>query len=330
MTRFLPLLFTIGVIGSACSDFGGGPELDTNFEIPRTEAFPERLSSYGLYQGNMAELVPAQGVHLYDISSALFTDYARKQRLIKLPEGQRAAVLGGRVAEYPDGTIVAKTFSYWDDFRDASLGHRVIETRVMVKTAGVWNVATYIWDEAQTDATLSLEDVATTVRWIDEDGVSRSTLYEIPGEVACVTCHQRAGDVALLGLIPRNLNRPVSRGGQQVAQLEHLQELGVFGGVGDVEVGAMVDFNDTSRSLESRARAYLDVNCSHCHSPDAWGRSAREGFDFRYEVALGESGIAEDSAEIAEALADGEMPFVGTTVLDDEGIALVLEYLDSL
>ena len=162
MTRFLPLLCTIGVIGSACSDFGGGPELDTNFELPRTEAFPERLSSYGLYQGNMAERVPAQGVHLYDISSALFTDYARKQRLIK------------------------------------------------------------------------------------------------------------------------------------------------------------------------RARAYLDVNCSHCHSPDAWGRSAREGFDFRYEVALGESGIAEDSAEIAEALADGEMPFVGTTVPDDEGIALVLEYLDSL
>ena len=316
---------------TACSGGGGWDELDTDFDIPRTEPFADNLSSYNLYEEeNMGGLAPAEGVYVYEISSELFTDYAKKQRLIKLPDGQSATILDERRVEYPDGTIVAKTFFYLDDFRDASKGQRVIETRLLVKAAGVWNVATYIWNDEQTDATLSLKGATTKVNWISETGDARSTDYEIPGEVACVTCHQNAGAVSLIGPSPRNLNRVVVRDEQQIDQLTYLQSNAVFEQTDPLTTRSIVNYNDTSSVLEDRARAYLDANCSHCHSPDAWDKAARKGLDLRYETSLDESGILEKRRELKRQITRGWMPFVGTTMLHEEGIELLLVYLDTL
>lgn len=325
------LLLALALILTACNgDRRDGFQLDDDFPIPRTEAFPSQLSAYGLYQGAMVELQPAPGVHVYEIPSELFTDYAKKQRLLKLPEGQSATVQSGRLAEYPDGTVVAKTFYYPVDYRDASLGQRVIETRLLVKTEGTWNVATYIWNDEHTDAELALEGATTTVDWIAPDGRARSTEYEVPGEVACVTCHQSSASVALIGLTPRNLNREVMREGQQVNQLEHLQAQQVVAGGSPADIETIIDYRDSAHSLEQRARAYLDANCSHCHSPGAWEESASQDLDLRYETSLADSGLLDEPDAIARLLRQGEMPYVGTTVLHDEGIALILEYLDSL
>lgn len=247
--RFL-LLVTLCLILSCTDD--DRDALDIEFAIPRTEAFADKLSAYGLYQGDMAALKPAEDVHLYEISSTLFTDYAKKQRLLKLPSGQRAIVFNGNTASYPDGTMVAKTFMYPKDFRDASLGRRIIETRLMIKAQGIWNVATYIWDETQTDAELSLEGASTSVTWVDDDGQKRSTTYEIPGEVACVTCHQDLGDVALLGLTPRDLNRSVDRNAQQINQLTYLASRKVFETIDPSSVSTVIDYTDSSQSQERR------------------------------------------------------------------------------
>lgn len=41
---------------------GGGPDpYDLDFDIPRTEAFADRLSAYGLLEDPAASLVPAAG-----------------------------------------------------------------------------------------------------------------------------------------------------------------------------------------------------------------------------------------------------------------------------
>lgn len=316
---------------TACFERGDGEGLDTDFDIPRTESFASNLSSYKLYEdGDMGGITPAEGVHVYEISSELFTDYAKKQRLIKLPDGQSATILDDRRAEYPEGTVIAKTFFYLDDFRDPSRGKRVIETRLLVKTAGVWNVATYIWNDEQTDATLSLNGVTTKVNWISETGEVRSTDYEVPGEVACVTCHQNAGAVSLIGPSPRNLNRAVVRDEQELDQLTYLQSRAVFEQADPLTTRTMVDYKDPSHTLEDRARAYLDANCSHCHAPDAWDRSAKQGLDLRYETSLVKSGILKKRDKIERQMTNGEMPFVGTTLLHDEGVALVLDYLARL
>lgn len=325
LTLFLPLTLV------ACSDYDGiDKTLDVNFTIPRTENFAATLSSYGLYDGNMAELKPATGVHLYEISSKLFTDYAKKQRLVKLPEGQSAKLLNDRSADYPDGTIVAKTFWYPKDFRDLSLGHHVIETRLMIKAQGTWNVATYIWNDAQTEAELSTKGATTNITWITETGETRSTKYEIPDEVACVTCHQNKKSVSLLGLTPRNLNRNVTRADASINQLAYLQAQGVFEQSETSTIKTIIDYTDTSLTLEERARAYLDVNCAHCHQPNAWQRAAEQELDLRYETSLSKSGIINKSEDIDRLLSNGEMPLVGTTVLDKEGVALTLDYLKSL
>lgn len=327
------LLATLPLALAACPgwDGDGARELDTEFDIPRAEPFPEKLSAYGLYAGDMSALEPATGVHLYEIPSKLFTDHARKQRLVRVPGGQAAEVRADQAdADYPDGAVVAKTFYYPDDFGDPDAGRRIIETRLLVKTQGVWNVATYIWDDDQADATLSLTGATTQVTWVDADGVAHTIDYEIPGEVACVTCHQSSGSVALLGLTMRNLNRPVWRGEQEVDQLTYLQGQGVFDAVDPAATDTIVDFTDTSRGLEERARAYLDTNCAHCHSPGAWRASERVDLDLRYRSTLGESGILAARDELERVLSEGRMPYVGTTVIDDDGVALVLEYLERL
>ncbi|WP_207531982.1 hypothetical protein [Desertivirga arenae] len=54
-----------------------------------SSSFPTSLKEYGLFDGPIDRLQPAVNVFSYQLSSALFTDYAEKQRLIRLPRGKR-------------------------------------------------------------------------------------------------------------------------------------------------------------------------------------------------------------------------------------------------
>ncbi len=326
-TSLRSILSAVAVGGAAC---GGGLDLDDDFDIPRTEDFAANLSAYGLYAGVPSDLVPAAGVARYELSSPLFTDYALKQRLLKLPEGEAMQIGPGPNPELPEGTIVAKTFYYDADFRDPSLGRRVIETRLLVLRAGQWSSATYIWNEAQTDAVVSLDGATTEVAWISADGVARRTEYEIPDEVACVTCHQSNDDVALLGVGLDHLNRNVERDGRRVNQWSHLQDLGAVAPADVSTLPRIVDYRDPSASLEDRARAYLDINCAHCHNPTAWDRPAGQGLDLRYATPIAETGIADEANRMRRLVEDGEMPYVGTTLLHTEGLELLSEYLDAI
>lgn len=312
-----------------CED-GGRDELDVRFDIPRGEPFAESLSDYGLFQEPMAELVPVDSAVEYELASPLFTDYSRKQRLLKLPAGETMEIVDSVTSTFPEGTVVAKTFYYPHDFTDPSQGWRVIETRLLVMREGQWNVATYVWNGAQTDAVLALDGSETPIGWMSESGAERSTDYEIPSEVACVTCHQQGGDVALIGLRPRNLNIEVTRDGVAVNQLEYLASRALLSGASPDTVATVPAYEDGALDLESRARGYLDANCAHCHRPDAWKRSANQEFDFRYETPLEETGILDDPREVEDALVDGEMPYTGTTLIHDEGVGLVVEYLNTL
>jgi mono/diheme cytochrome c family protein len=51
--------------------------------------------------------------------------------------------------------------------------------------------------------------------------------------------------------------------------------------------GKLATAGDTSRSLEDRARSYLDANCSHCHQPG--GTVAN--FDARYDTPLDQQAL---------------------------------------
>lgn len=317
---------------TSCGGLGdpATPPYDVEFEVPRTEAFAEELSAYGLFLEPIAGLQPAQGVYLYELSSELFTDYAYKQRLLSVPEGTSITVGADDRLEYPEGTILAKTFSYPEDMRDPTGPRRLIETRLLIKTQGVWNVATYVWNAQQTDATLLLEGAETQVSWIDPAGDTQSTNYLVPHEGECVTCHQDHGESAYIGPTLRNLNRSVVRNGDELGQLEHLQAAGVIEPRDWSSAPDIPDYDDENLPLETRARAYLDINCAHCHNPAGWGSANEREFDFRYATPFIETGIAYEEDKVAKALERGEMPYMGTTVLHDEGVELLLSYIESL
>jgi mono/diheme cytochrome c family protein len=113
--------------------------------------------------------------------------------------------------------------------------------------------------------------------------------------------------------------------------------------------GSLARAGDTSRSLEDRARSYLDANCSGCHRPG--GTVA--GFDARYDTPLAEQGLIDgpvlldqgiDRPRIisphdiwrsiafmrVDTVGDIRMPPLDRTTIDRQGVALLHEWIDSL
>lgn len=321
----LPVVLVAGVVFLV---FGRQDSVSA-LEVPRTEDFPETLTQMGVFAGeSMADLAPADGYHLLELESSLFVDGSDKQRLISLPEGSVITVDGSGLPVFPEGTTLVKTFFYPLDERDPDLGRRILETRFLILTNGEWNVATYVWNDEQTEATILLDGAETTVEWTDSDGIAQSIDYQIPNENQCVSCHQQSEVVAPIGPKLRNLNFDVERNDETVNQLEHFQSVGIVGDVDPASLESMVDYFDESLPISERGRAYLDMNCAHCHNPEAWERPADQGFDLAWEST--ETAPPNDQllTRLTRQVRGGNMPFFGTTIVDDEGLAILEEYLD--
>lgn len=335
MTRPSAVMFALAVAlflaMAGCGEDRSNPDpYDLDFDIPRSEAFSDSLSAYGLYEEPLSSLRPAAGVIPYEMSSELFTDHAFKQRLMMIPEGRSITTTDNTTAEFPEGTILAKTFYYPSDMRDTAGSRRVLETRLLIQTGGRWNVATYLWNADQTDATLLLTGATTEVSWIDEVGLSRTTDYVVPHEGECVTCHQSGGSSVFIGPTLRNLNRNVTRSGDEVNQLDHLVAEGVLDSIDLTSAPSTPDYKDAERSLDDRARAYLDINCAHCHNPGGWDEASRPKLDLRFQTPLNQTGLKRKVRDMERQLKNGQMPYLGTTLPHDEGIRLVLDYLETL
>ncbi len=300
------------------------------FTMPSTVVFDSLLSAYQVYQGSPSKLAPTATFEVLELSAPLFTDYAYKQRLLRLPEGAFLTRSADGTFDFPDGTVLVKTFFYWVDERDTSLGKRLVETRLEIKEDSEWNLGTYVWNEAQTDASLKLDGGDLTLTWVDLMGRARTNQYHVPTKNECIACHQSSGSLSPIGPTLRNLNRLVVRGGLEVNQLSHLQSKEWLESFPLSAVPQIVDYQDTNAPLSSRARSYLAMNCAHCHQPNAWDVPAQQGFDFRYHIPLEFTGILEGKDQIERNVTNGEMPFLGTTLQDEQGIALLTAYLNGL
>ena len=287
-----------------------------------------KLSDYRIFQGNMADLVPANGFLLYEIPTQLFSDYAEKQRLIKVPDGTKIIAHNDGLPDFPDGTILVKTFYYFNDKRDPSKGKRLVETRVLIKFGSTWNVGTYVWDTAQQEAVLLTTGLDENITWVNQAGVRKAISFHIPSNRECATCHNSNSEVKPLGIKIRNLNINVMRGGVNVNQLFHFQQQGILDPMNPTAFGSLPDWQDQSISLSQRARAYLDVNCAHCHNPGGFAR--RTHIYFPYEASFHDTKIGYIREGIPSVMAEGKMPLIGTTIVDEEGLALIRAYIRSL
>jgi len=322
-SKLLLVLFFAVVIVYIVIMHNGGYKNITN-EI----RFNPKLSNYGLFRGKMSLLEPAAGVEVLDISSPLFTDYAEKQRLIKLPKGKRMHAAGNGLPQFPEGTIIAKTFYYSHTQNNK---RRLIETRLLILKNGLWNGATYQWNPSQQEAVLIDKGASVPISFTSEDGKSRSITYRIPSQQDCGSCHRAANQLIPIGPKTRNLNIDVIRDGKTENQLVYLHEKGLLDYDKAGKFGEIPNYRNLSLPVAQRARAYFAMNCAHCHQPS--GMAGRLSLDLAYETDYEHTGIKFNKQNILERIATmGEyhMPKMGTTIIDDEGVALIKRYIKSL
>lgn len=237
----------------------GKKQQNTNTEFQ----FKEKLSDYGFFKGKLSELNPNPELISYDLSSALFSDYAIKDRFIVLPEGSKIKYVGNEELEFPDSTIIIKNFAY----RNSNDEKIMIETRLLVKDPSDhnWKVMNYLWDEKQDDAVKFIRGVVLPISLKDDKGKLHKTNYMVPNTNDCKRCHIQ--DSKLLPIGPKARNMNLTRAGQTENQLVWLAKEGYLENLPDLQqVQALPNWLDKANfSLDQRARAYLDINCSHCH-----------------------------------------------------------------
>tara|TARA_R110002111_G_scaffold123359_3_gene187381 strand:- start:30396 stop:31646 length:1251 start_codon:yes stop_codon:yes gene_type:complete len=298
--------------------------------VPNVAAeFKTNLSELNLFSGNLNELIITSKAFEYDLNTRLFSDYAHKQRLIALPEGTSMAYDGDGLPIFPDNTVIAKTFYFNIDDRDLSLGKTIIETRVLIKLNGLWETGDYKWNSEQTDAVLDLEGSTFPVTWIDIEGNSNSSTFQIPSNTDCFTCHSNNGNIIPIGPKLRSMNFEIN-GVNQLEQFIANQTL--TGLSNSASVRSLANWQDTSLPLETRVRAYMDINCAHCHIPG--GSCADQStLNLALETPLEESNIPEQSVLIDYRVSfylDGiSMPYIGTTMRHVEGLDLIQEYMNT-
>jgi len=301
-----------------------------SINVPKTMVFEKFLSSYNVYQGTKSELTPANDFHEIELASSLFVNYAQKQRLIKLPNGQKIKKIDQGLPLFPEGTILVKTFFYYNNESNQNLGKQIIETRLLIKHQEKWNVATYVWNVEQTEATLKSSGLSKTITWVDQSGQSKTVQYQIPSEKDCFICHQSNNELLPLGPTLTHMNVETVRNGFTVNQLQYFQDIGMMEEFNHADIPIFPDYFDENFTLAERGRAYFEMNCAHCHNPNGFEKCASEGFDFRYITPLANTKILPKQDKIVKEMEKGDMPWIGTETIDEEGLLLIKHYMISI
>jgi uncharacterized repeat protein (TIGR03806 family) len=317
--------------------------------------FHEKLSAYNFFEGDMADLKPVEDVLPYELNTPLFSDYAHKARFIKLPAGEMMNYQAGEL-DFPEGTILIKNFFYYHDDNKAEAGRRLIETRLLVKDQEKWIVGNYEWNEAQTEAERNILGGKKPVSWIDKEGITQKINYVIPDNNDCKSCHKKEGYVMPIGPKPQNLNKDIIIAGNPINQLQHWQQQKALSNLEDFsDIPQLPQWdNPESGSLDHRAKAYLDVNCAHCHSRK--GPASNTGLFLSYGesdphrlgVFKGPVSAAQGSGQLKYNIVPGDasnsimhyrmnstetgiaMPELGKTIVHDEGVALIAEWINGM
>lgn len=322
--------FKVTAIDAAGNESGASNTV-TFSTIAAPLRFETNLSDMGIYTGTFSDLTPADGVQLYELNSTLFTDYAKKQRLVRLPNDTKLEYNNSDLLpKFPDNTLIAKTFYYYVNEGDPSQGKQIIETRVLLKIEGSWQVGNYVWNGSMTDAVYSEAGSVDPISYIDTNGETQNINYVIPSKTDCFTCHNNDENTFPIGMKLRSMNFTPSYVSQN--QLDYFSGIGLLDGVNSASISILPDWTDESLDIFSRARAYIDINCAHCHQPG--GPVSNFGLDFRLETPYEDTGIYANRGEI-EARTQSNipsymMPQLGRTIVHNEAVVMLLQYLDEI
>jgi uncharacterized repeat protein (TIGR03806 family) len=235
--------------------------------------FPAKLSDYGFFDGKPQDQKPAKGVMPYELVSPLFSDYASKLRFIQMPSGQLVNYNPDSVFQFPVGTRIVKTFYYPNDERHPHEGRRLMETRVLSHEPTGWVALPYIWNEEQTEAYLEVAGGTSVVEYKDAKGKKQQVNYVVPNVNQCKGCHERDGEMTPIGPSARQMNSTMTYAHGADNQLEYWSRTNQMKSLNGNRP-AFVSYLDESASLNERVKAYLDINCAHCHNPKGPAKSS--------------------------------------------------------
>jgi len=266
-------------------------------------------------------------------------------------------------------------------------GLRLIETRLLVHRADGWIAIPYVWNEDQTDATLARIGAVKAMTLHRRDGRSEKFSYLVPNQTQCAGCHATNNTtraIRPIGLKARHLNKesafqagfnqldwwiakgmltgvPILRDAalraapqDEGAVFLHPEGPSQGEGVANVVFPRNASWTDETAGLDARARAYLDANCSHCHSNV--GPADTSGLDLRPDVPMGprfgwcKSAIAAGGGSGGRPydIVPGEpdrsifvyrlettkpghmMPELGRAVTHEEGVRLIADWIAAM
>jgi hypothetical protein len=134
-------------------------------------------------------------------------------------------------------------------------------------------------------------------------------------------------------------------------QLQYWKQKGILSGLPETGVASNADWQDKSQPLNDRARAYLDINCGHCHRPE--GAAGTSGL-FLHAHETNQTALGIMKTPVAAGRGSGgrmydivpgkpdasillyrmqtndpgiAMPEIGREQLHNEGIALIKEWI---
>lgn len=335
------------------------------------------LDAYGVLKSDGKTLSINGNTMVYGLNATLFTDYALKFRTITLPAGSAVGYKADGVLDLPIGTIISKTFYYARDPQNAggwlktsavSAGetidlqkYQMVETRILQREPdGSWSANTYIWNPEQTQA--SLRRIGLTVPGKLRDGNQVSSFnYEVPNARQCQSCHAVNATVGQSGIEPigpkaRHMNMDY---GYTAGSMNQLKKLATLAQWKDLPaalsgVGRTASYADAkSGSVEERARAYVEINCAHCHhklgdarqsglflSPDASGShlgvckqhvaAGSGGANLTFDIVPGKPDQSLLVTRMEATTGQAMMPRLGRTLVDKEGVALMRAWVSSI
>ena len=300
------------------------------------DAMPPLLSDYGFFADAPAQQ-PVVGVVPYRLNTALWSDGADKLRFVYVPNGKQAKARpesdNGGLLNLPVGSALIKTFAFTENGR-----RRLIETRLLLHRAEGWVALPYLWNAEQTEARLAIAGARVPVTTPAGERIS----YRVPNKNQCKECHGLSGAVIPIGPKPRNLTREWLA---EMVAAKHLEAM-----PGGADALPLWEARDKA-STSAAARAYLDVNCAHCHRPNA--SASNSGLDLRWEqqdravlgvmkrpVAAGRGAGPHlfavvpgkpDESILTYRMASTEpgvaMPELGKDTVDREGLAVVRQWI---
>jgi len=329
-------------------------------------SYPEKLSDWGLVWIRDNSIRIADDSFIYTLNTPLFSDYSLKLRTLRIPKNQTVTYDTEASFAFPVGTVVSKTFFYEsDDNRSISLTSewdntldnldtdsiRLIETRLLVRQENGWEALPYVWqgDDAYLKITGDLKELPT----VSSD---KKIPYLIPSKNQCASCHvtdHTKGALLPIGLKARHLNHAkTSHGENQLIFMKKNNQLSGFSTPSESPANA--DYNDPDDTLDRRARAYLDINCSHCHNvkgpadtsalllehsnidPRSYGvckppiASGRGSGGLLYSIVPGEAHSSIMSFRLGSRDPAEMMPELGRTLVHQEGLVLINKWIESM